>query len=232
MKKRFLAALLAMVLLWLLPGCGGGKDTAAVSPSPTVTFKPEDIAYSEKMGMELDPETKQDKYHTDPVPEGKPLPVNPEDVDAYGEEELHCTLSISCAVILDHMDELDEKKHKLVPADGWILEPTEVVFFEGENVFNVLQRECRQRGIHMEFSGGNIYGSAYIEGINNLYEFDLPGYSGWMYAVNDWFPNYGCERYALKDGDVVEWKYTSDCGYDIGGGYATGGVYDKEGDQP
>ena len=26
----------------------------------------------------------------------------------------------------------------------------------------------------------------------------------------------------IKDGDVIEWVYTCDLGYDVGGGYATG----------
>lgn len=43
-----------------------------------------------------------------------------------------------------------------------------------------------------------MYNSAYIEGINNLYEFDCGSLSGWMYKVNEWFPNYGCSRYVLK----------------------------------
>ena len=42
-----------------------------------------------------------------------------------------------------------------------------------------------------------------------------------MYQVNDWFPNYGCSRYQLQDGDVIHWVYTCDLGYDVGGGYAT-----------
>lgn len=44
-----------------------------------------------------------------------------------------------------------------------------------------------------------------------------------MYKVNDWFPNYGCSRYQLQNGDVVEWEYTCELGKDIGGSYATGG---------
>ncbi|MFZ2214944.1 MAG: DUF4430 domain-containing protein, partial [Ruminococcus bromii] len=43
-----------------------------------------------------------------------------------------------------------------------------------------------------------------------------------MYKVNEWFPNYGCSRYELKNGDDVVWCYTCDLGYDVGGGYATG----------
>ena len=98
-----------------------------------------------------------------------------------------------------------------------------VTFYAGESVFNVLQRTCKQQGIHMEFSNTPVYNSAYIEGIHNLYEFDVGNESGWMYRVNGWFPNYGCSRYLLKDGDVIEWVYTCDLGDDVGGGYATGG---------
>jgi len=87
----------------------------------------------------------------------------------------------------------------------------------------VLQREGRAAGIPMEFEHTPMYKSAYIEGINGLYEFDRGELSGWMYSVNDWFPNYGCSRYQLKDGDVIEWVYTCDLGYDVGGGYAIGG---------
>ena len=44
----------------------------------------------------------------------------------------------------------------------------------------------------MEFENTPMYNSAYIEGIHNLYELDCGERSGWMYKVNDWFPNYGC----------------------------------------
>ena len=209
------------MLLLALAGCAsGGKGTP--SSSPEATFAPEDIAYSEAQGMELDPETKLDKYNTDPVPEGKPLPVEPQDAEITSEE-LHCTISIDCASILDNMDKCDKNKRELVPEDGWILEPTEVVFYQGESVFHVLKRTCKQMGIHMEFENTPIYNSAYIEGIHNLYEFDVGDLSGWMYSVNGWYPNYGCSRYALKDGDIVEWRYTCDLGFDVGGGYSIGG---------
>ena len=172
-------------------------------------------------GMIINPETGKDKYLTDPVPEGKPIPVEPQDV-TVGTTQYTCTLSISCATILDHMDWLDEEKVDLVPEDGWILKATKVKFYEGESVFNVLQRTCKQNKIHMEFSDTPMYNSAYIEGIHNLYEFDCGQLSGWMYSVNGWFPNYGCSRYQLKDGDIIKWVYTCDLGYDVGGGYAVG----------
>ena len=95
-------------------------------------------------------------------------------------------------------------------------------YYEGESVFNILQRTCKQKKIHMEFENTPIYNSAYIEGINNLYEFDCGELSGWMYKVNGWFPNYGCSRYALMPGDLVEWVYTCDLGADVGGFAAVG----------
>ena len=171
--------------------------------------------------MDIDPATGKDKYLTDPVPEGKPAPVEPQDVTVTDVAHV-CTISISCTTILDHMDWLDPEKVELVPEDGIILAPVTVTFYEGESVFNVLQRTCRQNGIHMEFENTPMYNSAYIEGIHNLYEFDCGELSGWMYSVIGWFPNYGCSRYALQAGDVIRWVYTCDLGYDVGGGYAVG----------
>ena len=181
-----------------------------------------DEEYSKSQGMVIDQETGKDKYLTDPVPEGKPIPVEPEFVEIT-DKELKCILSVRCDTILDNIDWLDKEKVELVPVDGVIYARQEVVFYEGESVFNLLLREMKKNKIHMEFSNTPMYNSAYIEGINNLYEFDCGELSGWMYKVNDWFPNYGCSRYQLKEGDIVEWVYTCNLGIDVGGYYATSG---------
>ena len=160
--------------------------------------------------------TEQDKYRTDPVPEGKPLPVEPEDQEIDKEKTYTCTFSIECSTILNNLKDLDPDKRELVPSNGVILAPTKVTFYEGESVFDVLRHVCKEKGIHMESSWTPIYNSAYIEGIHNLYEFDCGELSGWMYRVNGWYPNYGCSRYQLADGEVVEWRYTCDLGNDVG----------------
>lgn len=185
---------------------------AQVQPTQS---KPEAEPSAAPETMKINPETGKDQYLTDPVPEGKPLPVEPQNV-TIGTKAYTCTLSISCSTILDHLDLCDADKVELVPEDGWILKPTAVSFYEGESVFNVLQRVCKQNKIHMEFEDTPIYNSAYIEGIHNLYEFDVGELSGWMYKVNEWFPNYGCSRYQLQDGDVIDWVYTCDLGKDVG----------------
>ena len=181
-----------------------------------------DSQYSAQLGMQIDPSTGMDQYMTQPVPEGRPVPVEPQNAE-ISDVEHTCTISISCATILDNIGWLDPEKVELVPEDGWILRPTEVTFYEGESVFNILARTCKQNGIHMEFQNTPMYNSAYIEGIHNLYEFDCGDLSGWMYKVNGWFPNYGCSRYGLKEGDVIEWVYTCSLGIDVGGYYAMGG---------
>lgn len=179
-------------------------------------------AYSEASGMVIDASTGKDKYLTAPVPEGKPIPVEPQD-SVITDKELSCTLSVRCDTILKNIAWLDKEKVDIVPKDGVIFAEKTVTFFEGESVFNLLLREMKQNKIHMEFENTPIYNSAYIEGIANLYEFDCGELSGWMYKVNDWFPNYGCSRYRLKAGDRIEWVYTCDLGVDVGGYYATKG---------
>lgn len=150
--------------------------------------------------------------------------AEPEDAEVDTSTKYTCTISITCKTILDNMDKVKESKKGIVPSDGIILDTTTVTFSEGESVFDVLQRTCRERGIHMESSWTPIYNSAYVEGIANLYEFDVGSQSGWMYKVNGWFPNYGCSRYALQQGDEICWMYTCvGLGEDIGGGYAAGG---------
>lgn len=181
-----------------------------------------DLEYSENNGMNIDETTGTDEYKTEPVPEGKPVPVEPQDA-VIESKELTCTLAVRCDTILDNMSWLDKEKWELVPSDGVIFKEQTVEFYDGESVFDLLQREMKNSKIHMEFENTPMYNSAYIEGIGNLYEFECGELSGWMYKVNDWFPNYGCSRYQLKQGDKVEWVYTCNLGIDVGGYSATGG---------
>lgn len=199
MKNSYRILLCMLGLLLILAGCAAADPPAATTAAATAAAD----------------NAAQDAYGTDPVPEGKPAPVEPQD-QTEGEQTFTCTFSISCAAILDNLEMLDTEKTELVPEDGWLLEPVEVTFQEGQSVFDVLLNVVRERRIHMEYMDTPMYNSAYIEGIGNLYEFDCGNLSGWMYSVNGWFPNYGCSRYVLQDGDTVEWVYTCDLGADVG----------------
>lgn len=161
----------------------------------------------------------KDKYLTDPTPEGKPGPVEWQDTVIDKTKIKKATLSIICDTLLipsNYEVAKENGKADMIPANGVIYATREVEFYEGESVFDVLLREVQKEKIHMEFSMTPIYNSNYIEGINNLYEFDGGELSGWMYKVNGWFPNYGSSRYQLKEGDNVEWVYTCDLGRDVG----------------
>lgn len=126
------------------------------------------------------------------------------------EKELTCSLSVSCAEVLDNVDKLADGKSELIPKDGIIYPEQTVVFYEGESVFNVLLREMKKNKIHLEFVDTPMYNSTYIEGIGNLYEFDCSDLSGWRFKVNGKFVNYSCSKYEVCDGDRIEWVYTCD----------------------
>ena len=184
---------------------------AAASRAQTTTVKPQPQPTAPKP---------TDAYRTESVPEGKPQPQEPQEQTITPEKHT-CTFSVSCASVLARMDTLPDTVKEVVPDGGVLLPPRSVSFNEGESVFDVLARVCREQHLHMEYTNTPIYNSAYIEGIGNLYEFDCGAGSGWMYRVNGWFPNYGSSRYAVRDGDVIEWLYTCDLGRDIGGDYGT-----------
>lgn len=235
MKRK--ASIFLMILLLLFPflfaaGCAGeqGSSVPSENEAAAADSKMQEEGNTqqapaaqtgtstESAKTEPDKNGKTDKYNTEPVPEGMPEPVEPGGEKVDKKTALHCTFSIECSTILDNMDKLTEGKEELVPSDGVVLAAKEVEFYEGESVFDVLLRETRANKIHMEFVAAPIYNSKYIEDINNLYEFDCGPLSGWHYRVNGWYPNYGCSRYMLSDGDVVEWRYTCDLSRDIGGG--------------
>ena len=128
-----------------------------------------------------------------------------------------CTIEIRCDTILNNMADLDPSKAGYVPSSGYLLKAVKIGFNDGETVLDVLKRACSQYGIHLEYSYTPMYGSSYIEGIGNLYEFDCGPQSGWMYKVNGWFPNYGCSSYKVSNGDSIAWCYTcKGLGEDLG----------------
>jgi uncharacterized protein YceK len=146
---------------------------------------------------------------------GNKSDVNTSSNSKDSKSENTCTLTVTCATILDHKKDLAAGKEKLVPSDGIIYSNKKVTFQKGDTVFDVLQREMKANRIQMEFTSAPAYNCDYVEAIDNLYEFDCGQTSGWKYSVNGEFPNYGCSQYELKDQDVIQWAYTCDLGKDL-----------------
>lgn len=161
-------------------------------------------------------QTGKDEYGTDPVPEGRQKPVEPEDAKVDKSKKYQCYLTVSCETILNNMDDLQDGKEIVVPDNGIIYGRRAVTFYKGESVFDVLQREMKNKKIHLDAAFTPGYNSHYVRGINNIYEGDCGDPSGWMYCVNGWYPNYGCSRYAVQDGDEIEWNFTCDGGNGLG----------------
>jgi len=151
-------------------------------------------------------------------PSSQPPGLPPSDPQAPSDGAFTVTLSVRADTILRNMHLLDSAKHSLVPANGVIFPATQVTAVEGESVFDVLQREMRNARIHMVSRFTPIYSSAYIEAINNIFEFDVGPLSGWMHRVNGQFPGVGVSQIQLRPGDIIELLYTVDLGHDIGGG--------------
>ena len=119
-----------------------------------------------------------------------------------------CSLIVRCDDVLKNIDKLKEEKRSIIPPDGIIYANENVCFKEGESVFDILHKELIGNRIHFEFSNTPMYNSAYIEGIDNLYEFDCGSLSGWMYKVNGVKPNFGCSQYLIKENDKIEFYYS------------------------
>ena len=142
--------------------------------------------------------------------------VNIEESAPAVQKKHFCTIEIRCDTVKDTTKLENQAVAPYVPKDGTILATTQMEFTPGESVFDILLRATKENNIHMEFRDENAYSGKYIEGINYLYEMDAGSLSGWMYKVNDKFPNYGCSNYKVEDEAEIVWIYTCDLGIDVG----------------
>lgn len=168
------------------------EKISSIDPDRTLCFSAKDVTALKSARDSQNQEALQAKFL--------------KDSDLTGESV--CVITIRCDAILNQSEKLTAGKERFVPADGCILAESKLSFADGETAFDVLQRACEIAEIQLEYSWTPFYNSYYIEGINQLYEFDCGEQSGWTYRVNGWSPNYGCSSYELKDGDVIEWLYT------------------------
>ncbi len=204
----------AVILILVFMYLWGGNNPAEKNTSITESYESVMDVSVDSEAPESITDNSEGKAESEAVTQVVQLPEE-ESISPQDEDIKSCTITIKCGTILSNMEFLEEAKHSLIPPDGIILAEKEVTFSEGESVFDVLLRETRNNGIHMEFVKSPVYDSAYIEGIHNLYEFDCGELSGWMYSVNGWFPNYGCSKYILNNGDRIEWVYTCALGNDV-----------------
>lgn len=181
------------------------ESSQTQAQTQTQTQTPQKSDSNSKVTMPDKPAVTQQKTDSQVNTQPKPEP-----------EQLYCYISIDCKTILNNMDSLAVQKKQLVPQNGIILPLTKVSFTQGESAFDILLRITKQKGIHMEFVNTPAYKSAYIEGINNLYEFDCGPLSGWMYNVNGEYQSDGVSQRKVNSNDKIEFRYTCNLGEDLG----------------
>lgn len=121
---------------------------------------------------------------------------------------ISCSIKIECISILSNMDKLKAGHEAYVPSNGIILGTSSLTVKNGSTAYDALKTACDNNGISLNITNSS-YGK-YIAGINYIDEKDCGKYSGWMYKVNDSFPNTSVDKYILKNGDNIVFSYT--CG--------------------
>ncbi|GAA0377746.1 hypothetical protein GCM10008968_36960 [Bacillus horti] len=136
---------------------------------------------------------------------------------------------------------------KFTLGQGYIIEPVRVPFEVGDNAAEVIIGLLGEDRSHYRgsFENGFYLASVYdhdpgalqipsyiLDAIGGedrigdradaswLEEFDYTSDSGWMYAVNDRFPNVGAAELRVETGDVIRWQFTVyGLGADLGSTY-------------
>ena len=182
-------------------------DNSSEKPEPSNNEKPKPGDSSEKPKPSNNEKPKPGNSST------KPKPENNQTITSPKPKNNTVTIAISCKTAINNgLNKKPGFSH--LPSNGIILQNMKVEFSEGDTVFDILVKVTRKKGIHMEYRGSG--SNTYIEGINNLYEFDGGSNSGWMYSVNGVYPNYGVGAYKVKSSDVIKFNYTCNLGADLG----------------
>jgi hypothetical protein len=89
---------------------------------------------------------------------------------------------------------------------GTIIGATKVSFKDGQTIFDILLQETKKHKIIVDSRGSGA--TAYIEGIDNYYEFDYGAKSGWVFKLNGVSLTKSIGAIKVKDGDRIECYYT------------------------
>lgn len=161
------------------------KETATVPDNTTVQSKP------------ATQNTKQPATTTAPSNQQttaqQPAPTTPAPTQKPAAKPAAPELSVTVSIV--------------GPSDrGTILGATKVNFKEGATVLDVLVQLTGKRNIQLDYSGSGA--TAYVAGIDNIYEFDYGPKSGWVGKLNGTSLGKSAGTVKVKDGDSIQWLYT------------------------
>lgn len=196
--------------VWEASGSEGGSVSGAAAPSSsalTAAQATSSTAQASVPAQNAAPAVTQEPT-ADPSPATSPavtsaLPAQPQEEPQPGR--IAVTLSVDCrtAVEAGYADAVE------TAPDGEILAGTRIVLEEGATVYDLLQHSGLDVEVNSSITG------TYVTEIQFLKEKQCGPASGWMYSVNGSFPGKSCDRYKLKDGDMVAFRYTCANGSDL-----------------
>ena len=214
MKNKSLAILALVLLLLSLIGCSNSlpqyapqttAKSAATSAATEEATEKESTTAVKTTAATKAKTTKQAQATTAAKTETTQKTTKKKKHKQTTQAESFCYITVDCSAVLDNMDKLKEGHEEYVPENGLIIAKTKCTFKKGETVYDALERLCSKKGIRLS-SRNTVYG-IYIEGINNIDEFDCGKQSGWLYSVNGKSPSFSCEKYELSNADEIVFKY-------------------------
>lgn len=136
---------------------------------------------------------------TTSIPSSSPTPVTE-------EKSQEVFLVIQCCNIMNKKELWRDGLEEILPSDG-IFYQGQLEYEQEDTVYDLIKKVCKEKNIALDAQYTPLYGTYYIKGIGNLYEFDCGSESGWKYSVNGVVPNVGCSSYSVKTGDKIEFFY-------------------------
>jgi hypothetical protein len=214
-KKSPVFISILLITCFLIVGCG---NKTSVSKTPYQSEEGQEASQKEATIDHIQEDPKKAESIDTPdfmpnVEDSKKSPVTDSDVSRQGQENVN-----SQGQEQEKSDDPEQVSSVTVsivgPEDnGVIMKATVVEIEEGETVLDVLRKAARQNNIPISVRGRK--STAYVEGIDNLFEFDHGAKSGWLYRVNGSMYSQSAGSFTVKPDDVIEWLYTLDMGRDI-----------------
>lgn len=197
-----------------------GKQTKMQVPTATATFTatspatPTTVPSSENQTRKSEKKaaktakgkktkTKKNPERPTTQPVAKPTMTA---VPTVSPEAATVSFDIQCTAVINHRELWRDGLEEIIPASGYFYRGHQEIA-EGDTVYDVLKRVCNKKNIALDAEFTPLFGSYYIKGIGNLYEFDCGSESGWKYKVNDKYADVSCSSYPLKKGDHVVFVY-------------------------
>lgn len=187
-----------------------GTATSSAVPAAAPTTTPSSEKQTEKTGKKeakttkgKNTKTKKNTEKPTAQPAAKPAVTA---VPTASPEAATVSFDIQCTSIIDHRELWRDGLEEVIPASGYFYRGQQEIS-EGDTVYDVLKRVCTKNNIALDTEFTPLFGSYYIKGIGNLYEFDCGSESGWKYMVNDKYADVSCSSYTLKRGDHVVFTY-------------------------